>query len=422
MLINTVGSLSFLYYNNRAYGSKPKLFHGTLCVKTTFRMTICCVAAFLLLIATTACDKNPPEPTSGSRRVVLVYAAAYNSLSNNLAADLEEMERGLQAAGKDGRVCRWLVYRTNYTAENPVLTELKIVDGKARWETLKNYSKEVMSSSPERLAEVIADVKSVAPADDYGLVLWSHASGWTPARSDAGKYWFGDDTSQGTDSPLRHMDITDMANAIPPGMFSFIWADCCHMGGVEVAYELKGRCDKYVAYATEVLAEGMPYDIVIPFLLGPRADLEGGAKAFFDYWNSCNGQYRSASVAVINQNNLDDLATACRALMQGKPVPDAAGIQYYHRRATGLGPYYDLRGVALAYAGADTAAPLYANIQQALKNTVSYAACTERFLELALDADKYCGLSTNLFNPDSNTPSNYFYTTLKWYNAVYNPQ
>lgn len=374
-------------------------------------------AVILTVTACTQHDEPMPSPDGQpTRRAILVYGAAYNSLSANLADDMSEMLTGYRMAGADADSCRLFVYRTDYTSSAPQLLELtKDVSGLLQWQVIKEYDAAVLSTSPQRMSDVIADFQRVAvDVRDRGLVLWSHAAGWNAPRT--GKYWFGDDTSQGNDSPNRHMDIADLCTAIPRGLFSFVWADCCHMGGIEVAYQLRNVCTTFVAYPTEVLAEGMPYDEVLPHLLQREIDFPEAAAAFFRYYDHMNGLYRSATISVVKTARLESLAQACRRLIKDAPVPSAASLQQYHRSATRLGPYYDLRDICRAYAAANQTA--VAEAESAISGAVIYAANTGRFLELTIDDTHYCGLSANLWCDDGSAENTY-YKTLDWFKAVY---
>lgn len=378
----------------------------------------CLTAAILLLLLAVSCGKDEPDGPRPCRRAILVYAAGFNSLSGNVADDMSEMLAGMNAS-PDADSCRLMVYRTDYVV-GPSLWELRrLSDGRFDWIKLRDYDRSVLSTDVRRMAGVMADFRTeTAASRDHGLILWSHASGWTPATVRTGKYWFGDDTSQGADSPQRHMDITDMAEAIPTGLFSFIWADCCHMGGVEVAWQLRHHCERFIAYPTEVLASGVPYDAVLPLLLLPEADIEGAAGTFVDYYDTRSGMYRSATAGVVRSAALEELAAACRRLMNGRGTPSVAGVQRYHREATGLGPYYDLLDLALAYAGGNSEAPAYKDVEKALGRAVTLARTTGRFLELYIDPERYCGLSANAWL-DSGSEKDEFYKTLDWYKTVY---
>ena len=103
-------------------------------------------------------------------------------------------------------------------------------------------------------------------------------------------------------------------------------------------------------------------------------------------------------------------------VMAVKPTPPATDVQVYHRRATGLGPYYDLLDLCRAYAAGNVADPAYMAVADALSQTVTYAATTDYFLELRIDPTRYCGLSSNLYSPTDNTAG--FYRTYQWYKDV----
>lgn len=395
-------------------------------MKTSLAHILAAAALAVLLPLLCSCGKDDPEPAptpqqGPARRTVLVYAAAFNSLSSDLGNDMNEMQQGYLSAGADADSCRLLLYRWDYTSELPALWELSRDGKSATWVKLREYDKSQLSTDPARLAQVIDDAAALAPARDYGLFLWSHSTGWMPARSTGkgfggDRYSFGDDSSLGSDHAGRFMNITDLAGAIPRGRFSFIWADCCHMGGIEVAYELRDRCDRYVAYPTEVISEGLPYQLVLPHLLGPEADIEEAARTFFSYWDQKAGEKRSATVGVTRTDRLPALAAACRTLMHGKPAPSTSGVQRYQRRQTGLGPYYDLLDLCRAYAAGNQADPDYMAVADALHQAVTYAATTDQFLELRIDPARFCGLSTNLYSPADDTAE--FYRTYQWYKDV----
>ena len=55
------------------------------------------------------------------------------------------------------------------------------------------------------------------------------------------------------------MEITELAAALPHN-YEFILFDCCLMGGIEVAYEFKDKCEYMLFSPTEILADGFPYE------------------------------------------------------------------------------------------------------------------------------------------------------------------
>lgn len=360
-------------------------------------------------------DKDTPDSgqDAKNRRAILVYAVAYNDLSYNLQLDMAEMKEGMSLAGVDADSCRWLLYRSDYTTEKPELLELTTgKDGELEWRTIKTYSKSTLSTSPERLEQVVKDFRNLTNScGEHGLVLWSHATGWMPPKN-SGKYSFGQDNSLGNDRTGREMDIKAMAQALPRNFFTFIWCDCCYMAGVEVAWELRDRCDWYVAYPTEVEGDGMPYHLVIPTLLENKLHYDKAAEIFYRYYAE-RSSYANATISVIRTNSLQHLADACRQLMYNSPQPSTSGLQQYNRTSQ-FGPFYDLKDLCLAYANGNTADIRYHNVVNALNDVVVYAAATDTFRELRIDADHFCGISSGICQDNQE-----YYRQLGWYKTIF---
>ncbi len=67
------------------------------------------------------------------------------------------------------------------------------------------------------------------PGSDYGLVMFSHGSGWLPEGV------FSSNTPSVATDGKRELDLQDFARCIPQGRFRFIIFESCLMAGVEVA-------------------------------------------------------------------------------------------------------------------------------------------------------------------------------------------
>ena len=206
------------------------------------------VIAALAVLA--GCDVElPPDPKprpASARRTVVVYMEARNSLAANAADDLAEMESATIPSD-----CRLLVYHSTRSGA-PELLEIK---NGAR-EVLKTYADEASAVDPAQMGAVLADVRSLAPAAGYGVVLWSHSSGWqqTSRRS----------RGFGLENSRQQMSVSDMAATLTAaGPFEFVVFDTCYMGCVEVAYELRRAARYMVASVCEVPTPGMPYDLTV---------------------------------------------------------------------------------------------------------------------------------------------------------------
>ena len=201
--------------------------------------------SLILAIVLQSC-REVPEPALPTHehadRTVVIYMAANNSLGSN-GADVDDMDE-MSAAMTGGQFpdsTKVVVFHAPYTnGKNHSLLQLER-DGS--WTTLKTYPQGLSSVSPERMRQALADVITLAPAAHYGLILWSHAMGWTngPDSKPASVLRsFGLDNRQ-------EMTITDMASALAGFKFEYIYFDCCYMGSVEVIYELRDNAPLIVA-------------------------------------------------------------------------------------------------------------------------------------------------------------------------------
>ncbi len=157
----------------------------------------------LMLAGATSCSSDdgpdaPPEPSVSVSRTVLVYMIANNNLGSSYHSDerdIQEMLKGVEG-GKlnNGRLLVYHNRPNNNSAYPPQLLDITEHGPKE----LKAYTDAggICSVSPERFREVIADMKRLAPADDYALVLWGHGNGWIISPGDIKSRSFGPDDSK----------------------------------------------------------------------------------------------------------------------------------------------------------------------------------------------------------------------------------
>lgn len=286
---------------------------------------------------------EPDAPQVQPERTVLVYMVANNNLSGWASQDFKEMISGMEAlpATTTGRL---LVY---YAPSNGT-RELREVMRDGTYTTIKTYADGRPSVDESFMSEVIDDAKEATGSDSYGLVLWSHGTGWL---HDAGTiedepgamstYSFGWD---GT--PAKKMSIESLSRAIDGTDWDFIYFDCCHMGTVEVAYELRHRTPLIVACATELGLEGMPYNHNITPMLAAKPDLAAAVANTFSFYEHqyLMGYGYGCSISLISTAKLDELAACTREILQScgtmavgyEPVP-------YFRSLVMSSGIYDMR-------------------------------------------------------------------------------
>ncbi|MBD5333430.1 MAG: hypothetical protein HDR97_06810 [Bacteroides sp.] len=364
---------------------------------------------------------TPPAPALG-RRTVLVYMVANNSLGTNWhcdEADLQEMLKATPTGLPDD--CRLLVYHNppRCSETNPcVLIDVTATGLK----TIKTYtySEEGESVTTERMQEVIADMKSLAPAHDYGIVFWSHADNWlgNSGPNDNRYRGFGQDGNY-------RMSMPTLARTLEGERFAFLYFDCCLMGNVEPLYEMRSLAPLAVASPTELGIDGMPYHWNVPVMFDDSLSDEEKCKTMaantFRYYQNhaeeCTGTcYTKSSecqMTVVNLDNLDALAEATRKIMaKVETLPyTVRGIQSYSRDYEA----YDMDDLMELLTPADSQELLTA-WRQELSNTVLSSHFTSEAIGNA-NIYRYCGLG--VFGMTDVTDQYYrSYNTLQWWADV----
>lgn len=372
----------------------------------------------ILLVILSSCDKkDEPKESSKTQRTVLIYAVASNNLSSDLASDKNEMIEAAPNVTGLGNDVRVLLYSVpSQAATEATLAELK-KDATGAWgfQPLKSYDRNTFSTDPARMREVFSDVRTSATAENYGLILWSHGTGWIPNFSDhqvpgGMQKSYGMDKYQGV---TDYCDIDELAYAIPDGMFDYIWFDLCYMMGVEVAYQLRNKCDIIAGYPTEDWQYGMNYDVTLPMLAAPNPDYAGAGKAFFEYYD---GQNMAVTVTVIKTDGLERLAeTAAAIYANGNRPTSVSGLMNYSRLRT---PLYDFGQFTKRYLDSSDAdeAALQAAFDKALADITIYAGCsTKNFngTEGVFDPTEYSGFSC-YFPGTATTAIEDYYNSLDW--------
>lgn len=164
------------------------------------------IVIFLLsLLSFVACDKEEVVIPTTAPRTVLIYFAGDNSLSGYVSQNLRAIKKGIE---RDGLNNGNLLIYTDKQNEAPQLFQLKVEADTIRQIVLETYDSNQNSASTETLTQIIDKVQKEYPADSYGLVLWSHGTGWLP--SDIYSYL----RSFGQDGKNNFMEINDLASAL----------------------------------------------------------------------------------------------------------------------------------------------------------------------------------------------------------------
>lgn len=364
-------------------------------------------------------DKNLPAE---KERLILLYAIAANNLENNLKSDLREILDS--ASVYNLRNNTLLVYSVVNTGECVLQQLKKDSSGKAYFETIKEYPELPLSTDPERIREVMDYVDENFDYSNKGLILWSHSDAWLPwflgSNPDMDKRRsFGLDNFEGG---TYKTNIGELAEAIPAGMFDFIWFDCCYMANIETLYQLRDKTKTIVASVLEIYMDGMPYDITMPKLLRKNPDLTAAARAFFDYYNAPNRSI-AVSISVIDTKYLQDLAYAAGDIVKNATPPSSVkDVQDYSRCTvtmngirTHMG-FYDMKQLLESFQGVDL--QMSRNLDEAFKKAVTAKWISNYdFSRKPINQTNYSGLSMSAFWSLDQTYGD-FYGSLEWAEAI----
>lgn len=434
--------------------AKTKIMRGKKQLVNNIRAAL----ASLLMLSAVACDKTFDDMpgnkgtapvrnvTSEKAQVLVLYSAGFNSLCAALEDDVNDMKSGyLPLVGSMSKAVlvysRRLSETGRYTDRTPSYLIRLSSDGwgKVISDTLKTWPETDEAVSASTMTDVLETVKGLYPHASYGMVFSSHGSGWLPSGYySTGKITAGaaglqavpyiDPNSDGsmprvksigidniTSRNTYEMEIETFAQALPM-KFDYIIIDACLMGGIEVAYALKDKCDKLVFSQAEVLEDGLcDYTTLTQRVLKPVVpDLYNLCEdSYRHYKNQDDPIYRSLTISMIDCTRLDGLAESCKSLFSKYrnqiSLVNAANVQGYFRSRKHW--FYDLTDI-LRQSGVPEAD--MTDYNKAMSDCVLYNAATDTFINF--DIRTHCGLSMYL-PADGNSELDEFYKTLSWNKA-----
>jgi hypothetical protein len=357
----------------------------------------------LLLCLLLACNGNRPTETPvAQRRTILFYLGGDNSLSNEIETRLEALKTVPIPPG-----CRLLAYADTRSAA-PQLLEITTSRSQNRIHILRQYE-ETNSASPETLASLLQEIVRRYPSPSYGLVLFSHASGWMPERT-----YIDPSLRSLLVDGQNEMEIAAFAEALPNQMFDFLIFETCHMAGIEIAWELKNKTRAIIASSAEIVSPGFApaYTQAIPLLFEPEANLQGFVDAIEADYRGREADYRSLTLSLLYTAGLEDLAALIKSHPPA-PTGKATPVQCFDRYGEHL--FFDFEA---HYLPSIPEAQQH-DFLQAIRACVARKTATPAFLPAygGFEIVTHSGLTTYI--PQEAYPRlNTAYRRLRWYREV----
>ena len=377
------------------------------------RFLFCALAMALTLFS---CKKAEKEEIVVVKRpkTVLLYMVANNNLSHDAENSISRLQNGYIPA-EEGNL---LVYK-HCAGMDPVLLHIKKgEEGTVVADTAYRFPPRV-SATKSALTQALNVTQALFPADSYGLILWSHGTGWIPpltSSSSAAQEQISGSCPErtfGLDGKVE-LEIRDLAQAIPYKL-SFMLMDACFMGGIETAYEVKDSVDYYIGSPAEILTESFPYHKIMQHIFKSTPDYAAVCREYYDYYNAKSGAERSATVALMDCSKLAEVAEVAKRVFDqyGESIAslDLSLLQPYFRGSSSK-YFYDLKDLVDAIADAS----LSAEFAAALERAVPYKATTPYFIELPIRS--FCGVSTYVPGNPADTKLADYYKQYKWNQAT----
>ena len=383
-----------------------------------------------------SCSDDDNETTI-AHTTLIVYIAGENSLSSFAPTDLKYITEASKGIGSNDHL---VVFFDNASKTSmPYIAELK--NGEIVKDTGKEFSEDFYSSDPDKMLEILTYIMQHYPAENYGIDLWGHASGWLVSNdsvaSTRSSRAYGIDNGNNSASDYgKWMNIPTMARVFSqlPHKFKFVIGDCCFFQCVESAYELKDCTDYVFGCPSEVPGYGGAYQVIIPKFFSDSPTF------YEDVISTCSEIIGSGDegvpMSVIKTSEMERFAAATAKIMpdllqyddfQGKRLVYYGVFmddKYKYKKG-----YYDPKNLVLEYA-ADN--PYRQEWEDALKAMIPCCIKCKRwmanhetygldFSSFDVNDDTFSGVSMFVPQPmyESLTPNpNETIKQFKWANAV----
>jgi hypothetical protein len=335
---------------------------------------------------------------------------------------------------------------------------------------------QIDSGAPETLLDFIRWAAKTAPAKRYALVLWSHGSGWAPSEMErlaqqrpaavpvtpgelrqrgesdtAGQVFFSSSLGQLLAQPTpgeraiafddgsgHSLDTIELGRAIARAAqdlgrpLDLVGMNACQMSSAEVAYQLRGSAEVYVASQEDMPVQGWPYDDILPHLAA-QPDMDAAAlgalvvERYLAYFQASglswgqDGLPAGVTLAAIRLDGIPKLAGAVQALaagLQGDIATLSDAIWAAHAKAHKFKfQLYDLASFCRALAPAAGATPA-ADAANAALAALDDSALMIKRAHLGATYDDTGGLTTYLLPPGTGKPISPYYAETAYAQAT----
>lgn len=356
------------------------------------------ILSAVLVVTVVGCHSDPVEPTPPSPgrpfvrlpRTLIVYMSAENTLSSFARYDSMEIAQGLSNIGQDHRVAVYI--------DDVKSSRLCVGMREQPLQLVKTYQNNICSTDSADMSRVLNEIVKVYPAEHYGLILWSHASGWVPSSQTTKTVLrsFGADNGHRSDGNNNgpSMNITTLAHVLEKlPHFDFVLFDACFMQCVEVAYQLRHVTDYVIGSPAELPGDGGAYVNLLQPMCQIPTNVDRLLEYYVDYYLNGGGRipYTGAEISAIRTDKVEALAAASAPYIQrifgGRRSPECGNVQKYYVGSshTSYTEYYDFKNLMFHHLSAEE----YAEWCEAYDAAVPLAPLTPTWYSAFSPADNH---------------------------------
>ena len=365
-------------------------------------------------------DPFVPTKTKNTLFVFMPYTAnnnGGNSLYYSLKGNIEDMERAIEQEKGLGSSQLIVFISENIKTSHLIYISYNKNKGKCQRDTLKTYT-DYDYTIPDGITSLLTSIKQMAPADNYSMIIGCHGEGWMPKPKSTQTRYFG-----GTAIPI---DISDFNEGIKnAGMkMNFILFDDCYMSGIEVAYQLRESSNYLIASTSEMIAYGMPYHIILKYLLYDTPDYDALCRDFTSFYKTYTYNLTPmpyGTIAVTDLGYTEEMATFMKTVNSTHTfdidkIDDVQDLDVEHFTPT---VYFDFGSYLHVLCGDEV--ETYTEGTKLLDKLVPYKGTTGMIYSGAgnksLKLKEYSGLTIS--DPSINSSAIDTKTQTAWWNATH---
>lgn len=279
-------------------------------MKKIEKLLLCLLTIFCISACTDEYEENDDTRLPAENTIVMFFPWS-NNLTSCFLQNISDFKQVIRQYGSDQNRYAVCIETEPGTVK---IEEIKLNnDGSCTEEILETYSDPRFTTS-EGISQMLDLVYAKFPSKAYSMTVGCHGTGWVPV----GTFSTRSIPLQAEETPVTRfiggstaeyqIEISTFKEGIKNskiGKMEMILFDNCYMANIEVAYELKDVTKRIIAYPTEVMAYGFPYQTSGKFLLG-EINYEQVCESFYRFY--ANYDNPCGTISTINCTVLDTLA------------------------------------------------------------------------------------------------------------------